>query len=76
MWAQSWDNLAKELLPFPNRTKRDVTATLKKQVSLEPLLYLDGNTIFLYDFYMMACGLPVNEDEWAADICSFLKLQR
>ncbi len=26
-------------------------------------------TVALY-FYMMAYGLPVNEDEWGADICS------
>ena len=32
MWAQSWDHLAQELLPFPNRTKRDVTAALIDQV--------------------------------------------
>lgn len=31
MWAQSWENLADLVRPFPNATKTDVDAALKQQ---------------------------------------------
>ncbi len=36
MWAQQWNSLLDELLPFPNRSRADVTDALKAQVSWLP----------------------------------------
>lgn len=34
MWAQTWDNLAKELQPYPDAARVDVTTPLVEQVKI------------------------------------------
>ena len=38
MWAQNWGNLLRDVLPFPNHTKADVTNALREQVPVAQVI--------------------------------------
>lgn len=59
MWAQTWDNLAKELQPYPDAARVDVTTPLVEQG------YNATGLSILADNFFQSLGLdPMSEEFW------------
>ena len=63
MWSQSWNNLAKELRPYPNKPDIDVTEEMKRQGWTAKIMFEK------VDEFFQSLGLPpMTDDFWKNSI--------